>query len=80
MCVTCVDKDLDGNGMHTDVHVMDINNESDKPEVKKKHNATADIKHFFKAVPHLPGSKSGQMRCESCLYAFFLLLFVQLLD
>jgi hypothetical protein len=50
--------------MHKDVHVMDIDSETEKP--KEKRNATADIKQFFKPMPHVPGEKSGRSRCESC--------------
>ncbi|KAM6489097.1 hypothetical protein JOM56_015115 [Amanita muscaria] len=57
--------DRDADGMHNDVHVMDINDsEADKP--KKKRNATADIKHFFTPALPVSGSKSGRARCETC--------------
>ncbi|KAF8910493.1 hypothetical protein CPB84DRAFT_1821348 [Gymnopilus junonius] len=60
------DSTRDHDGMHKDMHVMDID-DSDKDEPKEKRNVTADVKHFFKAMPRVPGHKSGQSCCESCL-------------
>jgi hypothetical protein len=59
-----LERNLDKDGMHKDMHVMDIDSKTEKP--KEKRNATADIKQFFKPMPHVPGDKSGRSRCESC--------------
>lgn len=62
-----LDQNLDGDGMHNDVHVMSIDESDSGDKPKEKRNPTADVKHFFKPAPHVPGSKSGRSRCESCL-------------
>ena len=65
------DDECNKDGMHHDVHVMEIeNNESDSQATKRsnKKNPTADVEEFFEKVPHQKGDKKGRRRCISCMY------------
>lgn len=59
--------DIDSEGMHRDVHVTEISSgDEDEGHNKKNKDPTADLKHFFKDAPRLPGSKKARVQCESC--------------
>jgi hypothetical protein len=50
-----------------DGSVIDVD-DIDDPEDERlnRSDPTADIKHFFTAIPRIPGQSKGRMRCELC--------------
>lgn len=68
-CIT--DDSRDNEGMHHDVHYMDIGDsesESQGTQRPNKKNPTADVDEFFEKVPHQKGDNKGRRRCKSCMY------------
>lgn len=59
---------VDGEGMHNDVNVIDIADRSDDEDShsKKNKDSTADLKHFFKDAPRLPGTPKARKLCILC--------------
>ena len=55
---------VDNDGMHLDVHVISIDDE-DTTKVTKL-APTADVKHFFKPLPHTPNGPKARSRCVAC--------------
>jgi hypothetical protein len=65
------DDSRDNEGMHRDVHVMDIDDsetESQGTQRPNKKNPTADVDEFFEKVPPQKGDKKGRRRCKCCAY------------
>ena len=60
---------VDENGMDQGVNVNDIDNNGNAH--KKKSNPTADVKHFFKPLPHEANNSKKHSVCKTCVYIFF---------
>jgi len=55
--------------MHKDINIQDIGDSDDDSDKSKKLNQsrpTADIEHFFRRAPKIPGDKKGRVSCECC--------------
>jgi len=64
-----VDSDVDDIGMHRDVNVQSIvdSDDNDIAKTLNMSNKTADIDHFFRPAPKIPGEKKGHLQCLSCV-------------
>src|SRR6266702_5057247 len=59
--------DLYTSGRHSGVGITDIDDVADaRDEFLNKTDPTADIKAFFKALPHVPGRPKSHMSCNLC--------------
>ena len=66
------DDSHNNEGMHCDVHVMDIEDsesESQGAQRPNKKNPTANVDEFSEKIAH-QGDKKGHQRCKSCAYVF----------
>jgi len=54
--------------MHRDVNVQPIvdSDDDDIPKTLNKSRPRADIDHFFRPAPKIPGEKKGHLQCLSC--------------
>jgi len=54
--------------MHRDVNVQPIADSDDDniPKMLNKSHPVADIDHFFRPAPKIPGEKKGHLQCLSC--------------
>jgi len=59
--------------MHRDVNVQPIVDSDDDniPKTSNKSPSRADIDHFFRPAPKVPGEKKGHLQCLSCAYVQF---------
>jgi hypothetical protein len=54
-------------GEHSDISIIDIEDIKDPDDERlNKSEPTADIKHFFTAIPSLPGQTKRRMKCTLC--------------
>ena len=69
-----VSSGVDGDGMHNNVNVIDIDDD-DNNAIKKKINPAADVKNFFKPLPPEANAntKKKYSACKTCTFVFFLL-------
>ena len=59
---------VDSSRMHRDVNVQPIvdSDDDDIPKTLNKSRPRADIDHFFRPAPKIPGEKKGHLQCLSC--------------